>query len=119
MDMRRGPIGPLRMSIPSPDQGEVISPDIGIDERCGGLVLLRPGWAAAGGLPQAVAVAIHGQDADVGGSRSSRAPVRRSDPRMEVQSSNGRLEVTMVEPRSYRCEKVSNRSSAPVDDSGT
>jgi hypothetical protein len=33
MDMRRGPIGPLRMSIPSPDQGEVISPDIGIDGK--------------------------------------------------------------------------------------
>ena len=33
-------------------------------------------------------------------SRSSRAPVRRSDPNVLVHSSNGRLDVTMVDPRS-------------------
>jgi len=33
-------------------------------------------------------------------SRSSSAPVSRSEPRTNVQSSNARFEVTMVEPRS-------------------
>jgi hypothetical protein len=43
--------------------------------------------------------------------------VSRSDPKTAVHSSNGRLDVTMVEPRSYRWLKTSNRSSAPVGDS--
>ena len=46
--------------------------------------------------------------------RSSSAPVRRSEPNTEVHSSNGRFDVTIVEPRSYRCENTSNNSSAPV-----
>src|SRR3954447_20346456 len=52
-------------------------------------------------------------------SRSSSAPVSRSDPNTPVHSSNGRLLVTMVEPRSYRWLKTSNSSSAPVVDRGT
>jgi fructose-bisphosphate aldolase class I len=68
MDMRRGPIGPLRMSISSFGSGGGDLAGLGIDELCGGLVLLRPGGTApASGLPQAVAVAVHGQDADVVG----------------------------------------------------
>ena len=47
-------------------------------------------------------------------SLSSRAPVSRSDPRTDVQSSKGRFEVMMVEPRSQRCEKASKSSAAAV-----
>ena len=32
--------------------------------------------------------------------RSSKAPVRRSEPNISVHSSNGKLEVTRIEPRS-------------------
>ena len=42
------------------------------------------------------------------------APVRRSEPKTSVHSSNGRFEVMMMEPRSYRCEMTSKSSSAPV-----
>ena len=52
-------------------------------------------------------------------NRSSSAPVSRSEPNTDVHSSNGRLLVTIVEPRSYRWENTSNSSSAPVCDRGT
>ena len=52
-------------------------------------------------------------------SRSKSAPVRRSEPKTSVHSSNGRFDVTRIEPRSYRREKTSKRSSAPVLESGT
>ena len=56
-----------------------------------------------GGRPaalEAVALAVHLQDVHVVGGRSSRAPVRRSEPKTSVHSSKGRLAVTMTEPRS-------------------
>src|SRR6202171_3496405 len=52
-------------------------------------------------------------------SLSSSAPVKRSDPKVSVHSSNGRLLVISVAPRSYRCETNSNSNSAPVLLSGT
>ena len=56
-----------------------------------------------GALPavaEAVAGAVHLQDMDVVVSRSSSAPVRRSEPNTSVHSSKGRLVVTRMEPRS-------------------
>ena len=47
-----------------------------------------------------VAVAVHLEDVNVMGERSSSAPVRRSEAKMPVHSSKGRLLVTIVEPRS-------------------
>ena len=43
----------------------------------------------------------------------------RSEPNTLVHSSNGRFEVTTVEPRSYRWLNTSRNSSAPVCESGT
>jgi hypothetical protein len=40
------------------------------------------------------------------------------EPNTLVHSSNGKFEVTMVEPRSYRWLNTSNNSSAPVCESG-
>jgi hypothetical protein len=51
-------------------------------------------------LLQAIAVAVHLQDMNVVGRRSSRAPVRRSEPRISVHSWKSRLLVTRVEVRS-------------------
>ena len=51
-------------------------------------------------VPEAVAIAVHLQDMDVVGERSSSAPVRRSEPNTSVHSSKGRLVVTRMEPRS-------------------
>ena len=51
-------------------------------------------------VPEAVAVAVHLQDMDVVGERSSSAPVRRSEPNTSVHSSKGRLVVTRMEPGS-------------------
>jgi hypothetical protein len=67
-----------------------------------GLVLLRLGRGAAetGGLPQAIAVAGHGQDADVVGEAVQQRAGEPLGFNTDVQSSNGRLEVTIVEPRS-------------------
>ena len=46
-------------------------------------------------------------------SLSSSAPVSRSEAKILVHSSNGRLEVTIVEPRSCRWLSVSKRSTSP------
>ena len=46
--------------------------------------------------------ALAGKRLRVSLSRSSSAPVSRSELNTLVHSSNGRFEVTMVEPRSYR-----------------
>ena len=51
-------------------------------------------------VPEAVAVAVHLQDMDVVGERSSSAPVGRSEPNTSVHSSKGRLVVTRMEPGS-------------------
>ena len=45
--------------------------------------------------------------------RLVKAFARRSEPRVSVHSSNGRLLVIKVAPRSWRCEINSNKSSAP------
>ena len=52
------------------------------------------------GLVESVAFAVHSEDMNVVVSRSSRAPVNRSEPNPDVHSSNGRLLVTIVLPRS-------------------
>src|SRR6188472_4340208 len=52
-------------------------------------------------------------------NRSSSAPVRRSEPKVSVHSSKGRLLVIKVEPRSLRWEISSKSNSAPVLESGT
>jgi len=59
-------------------------------------------WLALASLAlfEPIAVAVHFEDVEWWVSRSSSAPVSRSDPNTPVHSSNGRLLVTMVEPRS-------------------
>ena len=52
------------------------------------------------GLFEPVAVAVQFQDVDVVSETVEQRPVSRSEPKTDVHSSNGRLEVTMVEPRS-------------------
>jgi len=55
------------------------------------------------GLPallEAEAIPVHLQDMDMVGKRSRRAPVSRSEPKISVHSSKGRLEVARTEPRS-------------------
>jgi hypothetical protein len=52
----------------------------------------------AGG--EAVAFAVHFQNIYVMSEPVGNAPVSRSDPNMDVHSSNGGLVVTIVEPRS-------------------
>ena len=99
--MKRAPIGALFISLALLRSGGGDLAGVRVDDLCG-LVLLRPGGgaAAAGGLLQPVAVAIHRQDADV---VSKPVEQRAGEPlRAEhlVQSSNGRLEVMMVDPRS-------------------
>jgi len=47
-------------------------------------------------LPEAPSASI----LDMGVARAAGFKSRRRDPSTDVQSSNGRLEVTMVEPRS-------------------
>ena len=49
-------------------------------------------------------------------SRSSRAPVRRSEPKISAHSSKGKLVVTRMEPRSWRWLKTSKSSAAQVRD---
>ena len=71
----------------------------------GALCVFRLLWSLRGGvLPaalEAVALAVQLQDVDVVRcSRSSSAPVSRSEPKTSVHSSKGRLVVTMMEPRS-------------------
>ena len=51
-------------------------------------------------LREPVALAVHFEDVDVVGEAISKAPVSRSEPNMLVHSSNGRLLVTIMEPRS-------------------
>jgi len=84
-------------------------------EAFSGMVLVRPaGVAAAGRLFEPIAVAIHGQNADVVREPIEQCISQTSDPRTCVHSSNSRLEVMIVEPHSQRCEKVLNRSSVPI-----
>ena len=58
----------------------------------------RPGILPAS--LEAVAVAVHFRICTWWVSRSSRAPVSRSEPKTSVHSSKGRLVVTRMEPRS-------------------
>ena len=53
---------------------------------------------AYGGMLEAVAIAVHLQDAEV--RRSSRAPVSRSNPRISVHSWNVKFDVIRVDPLS-------------------
>ena len=58
-------------------------------------------YLGGGALPavlETVAVAVHLQDVNVVGERSSRAPVSLSEPNTSVHSSKGRLVVTRTEP---------------------
>ena len=93
MHIRLGPGG-------SDDGGDLAG--IRIDGLGAGLVLLRPECraAVAGGLFEAIAVAVHGQDRDVVRQAVEQGACEPLDPRTEVQSSKGRFEVMMVEPRS-------------------
>jgi len=67
-------------------------------------VVARPvvGAGVALAVFEPVAAAVHLEDVNVMGERSSSAPVRRSEAKMPVHSSKGRLLVTIVEPRSKR-----------------
>ncbi len=67
-------------------------------------VVARPvvGASVALAVFEPVAAAVHLEDVNVMGERSSSAPVRRSEAKMPVHSSKGRLLVTIVEPRSKR-----------------
>jgi hypothetical protein len=51
-------------------------------------------------LLEPIAVAVHGQDVDVMGQPVEQYAGETLGPRIDVQSSNGRFEVTMVDPRS-------------------
>jgi hypothetical protein len=70
---------------------------INLEGQFRALVHPRAAWAL--GVGEAVAVAVHLEDVDVVLVENG-APVRRSAPNTLVQSSNDRLLVTMVEPRS-------------------
>ena len=77
-DMTRGPIGPLVISA-ARTFGALRPGDLtglGVDAVSGGLVLLRPGCGApaAGGLFQAVAIAVQRQDVDVMGEPVEQRP---------------------------------------------
>ena len=90
----------------------------------GALCVVRPVWRLRyGGLqaaPEAVVLAVHLQDVDVGRvSRPSSVPVSRCGRRTPVHSLTGRLMFTRMGPRSQRWLKTSRSSSAPVRDRGT
>jgi len=75
--------------------------------------------AAARGLGEAEAFAVHQQNMEVVGQAVEKRAGEPSAPNTEVHSSKGRFDVTMVEPRSYRWLNTSNSNSAPVVERGT
>ena len=66
-----------------------------------------------------IAFAVHLQNVDVVGQAVEQRAGEPLIAKTLVHSSNGRLDVTIVEPRSWRWLKTSNSSSAPVCESGT
>ena len=59
---------------------------------------------------EAVAFAVHLQDVDVVGGRSSNPPVSRSEPKISVHSSKDRLVLTMMDPRSSMISRLNQYS---------